>query len=146
MAAPRTNVTPIRPGITRWPSYRKAAPGTGLPSPRGTVARIDQANEAMTERILSWIKEGPLDSRETAICIGCSQKNVNYHLGKLRDRGQAVFDPSLRRWVRSDNGIVRDRAAHELDKLIYELRPYLRQQLIGVIENIRDMLLHERRY
>ena len=139
MATPQSNVLPFEK-CTRWPSWRKAARGTGLPSPRNTVARIHMRNEQMTEIILGMLKSSPLDSRDTAIRMGCSQKNINYHLGKLRDRGQAVFDPGIRRWVPSQNGIIRDRAARQIKDLIEDLRPVLNRRTLDRLAAIAKLL------
>ena len=139
------NVVPIR-RTTRWPSWRQVARGTGLPSPRGTVARIDMRDEAMTERILAWVKFSPLNSRETAIRIGCSQKNVNYHLGKLRDRGQVVYEPATFRWVPSENGIVREQAAREIEQLMKDLKPVLNRNTLLRLSGIRRLLRDPRHY
>jgi len=96
--------------------------------------------EAMTERILAILKTGPLHSREAAIRIGCSQRNVNYHLGKLRNRGQAVHDPALQRWVLADNGTIREQAAREIEHLMMDLKPILNRAMLLRLSGIRRLL------
>ena len=145
MAASVQKVVPIR-RMTRWPAWRQVAPGTGLPSPRTTSARIEMREEAMTERILAILKTGPVYTRETALRIGCGQRNVNYHLGKLRDRGQATHDPALQCWVFSENGRTREQAAREIEQLMKDLKPVLNRTMLLRLFGIRRLLRDPRHY
>ena len=139
MAASVKKVVPIR-RMTRWPSWHQVLrTSNGVPSPRQTSARI-MREEAMTERVMAMIKAAPLDSRDAAIRIGCSQRNISYHLDKLRDRGQAVYDKALQRWVLADNGIIREQAAREIEHLMKDLKPVLNRTMWLRLSGIRRLL------